>query len=501
MPTSFKVHHDPGNIHLVRTAIYARVSQDRDKKSVSVTDQLRECRAYAERMGLTVVAELVDNDLSAYTGKRRPGYEELLERLVAGDFDAVLAWEDSRLHRRPVELETYIDVCEPRGIPTYLVTGGVVDLSTSSGRTNARIRGALSREYVDQLKDRSRRGRDRRAREGLPAGGRRPFGYKSDHITVEPAEGVLITEATDAVIRGESLHAIAKKWRAAGMTTPGGREWTGSRVGEVLRRPRNAGLREHRQHIERTAVWEPLVTYEAWVAVTEILNDPTRIRHKGNQPRYLGSYIYRCGAELSDGSVCGSFMRVATTRGVRSYRCSLKDRSRTPPHATAVQPDADLYVSRFVVNGLHEQGFSPTDARVTAAAVVVDREKRHAELMERQTSMVRRNVAGMISDAALDEALLVIAEQVKALELDAPVTPHVSDADDLAAHRKTWDDLSLDRQRAVLRDSAEVTILAAPYKMPAYYEATSVEWIAGKPHPGGLVPRSDRIRVRLRLET
>ncbi|SFM90915.1 Recombinase [Pseudonocardia ammonioxydans] len=458
---------------------------------MSVTDQLRDCRDYAARMGLTVVAEIVDNDISAYTGKRRPGYEQLLERLVGGDFDAVLAWEDSRLHRRPVELETYIDVCEPRGIPTYLVTGGVVDLSTSSGRTNARIRGALAREYVDQLKDRSRRGRDRRAREGLPAGGKRPFGYQSDHITVDPAEGAMVTEATDAVIRGESLHAIAKKWRAAGVTTPGGSEWTGSRVGELLKRPRNAGLREHRGEIKRTAVWEPLVTYEAWVAVCEILNDPARIRHKGNQPRYLGSFIYRCGAQLPDGSVCGSFMRVARSRGVRSYRCSLKDRPRTPTHATALQVDADRYVSWFVVNGLHEQGFSLVDTRTSAAAAVVDREKRHAELMERQTSMVRRNVAGLISDAALDEALLVIAEQVKALD-EIPATQTVSDVDDLAAHRTAWDDLSLDRQRAVLRDSAEVTILATSPQVPAYYETTNAE--------GETVLRSDRIRVELRLE-
>lgn len=496
MPTAFKVTHPSGNLHRVRTAIYARVSQDREGRSVSVTDQIRDCREHAARMGLTVVAEIVDNDISAYTGKRRPGYEQLLERIKAGDFDAVLAWEDSRLHRRPAELETYIDVCEPRGVPTYLVTGGLVDLSTASGRTNARIRGALAREYVDQLKDRSRRGQERRAREGLPAGGKRPFGYLDDHVTVHPTEGPLVTEATDAVIRGESLHAIARKWRTSGVTTPSGGEWTGSRVGDLLRRPRNAGLREHRKVVARTAVWEPLVTYESWVAVREVLNDPTRLRHKGNQPRYLGSFIYRCGTVV-DGEACGAFMRVAHTRGVYTYRCSRKDRPRKPYHSTAVQEEADRFVSRFVVSGLHEQGVSLRAS--TSAEVTIDREARLAELGERQTAMVRRNVAGLISDAALDEALLVIAEQIKQVESE-PAAPVVTDVEDIVAHRATWDDLSLDRQRAVVRDFADVTILSADPRVPTHYEVTRVEWDHGKPLQGETVLRSDRIRVTLRLD-
>ena len=62
-----------------------------------------------------------DNDLSAYSGKRRPSYLRMLDAIRDGRADAVLAWHTERLHRSPVELEEYITVCQPRDVPTPLV--------------------------------------------------------------------------------------------------------------------------------------------------------------------------------------------------------------------------------------------------------------------------------------------------------------------------------------------------------------------------------------------
>lgn len=46
-----------------------------------------------------------DNDLSAHSGKRRPGYEKLLAQIRDGETDAVLAWHTDRLHRSPIPEE------------------------------------------------------------------------------------------------------------------------------------------------------------------------------------------------------------------------------------------------------------------------------------------------------------------------------------------------------------------------------------------------------------
>ena len=96
----------------------------------------------AATLGWEVVAVHVDNDLSAYNGKARPGYQALLDDLRGGRADAVLCWHGDRLHRRPLELEEYIAICEPRQVPTMTVRAGPVDLSTPSGRAVARTVGA-----------------------------------------------------------------------------------------------------------------------------------------------------------------------------------------------------------------------------------------------------------------------------------------------------------------------------------------------------------------------
>ena len=53
-------------------AIYARISSDQDGTTLGVQRQLEDCRKLAADLGWQVVDEYVDNDLSAYSGKRRP---------------------------------------------------------------------------------------------------------------------------------------------------------------------------------------------------------------------------------------------------------------------------------------------------------------------------------------------------------------------------------------------------------------------------------------------
>ena len=54
-----------------RAAIYVRISEDRHRTGVKVGDQETDCRALAERLGLTVVEVYTDNDLTAHKGSRR----------------------------------------------------------------------------------------------------------------------------------------------------------------------------------------------------------------------------------------------------------------------------------------------------------------------------------------------------------------------------------------------------------------------------------------------
>jgi len=55
-------------------AVYARISSD-DGTALGVTRQVEDCRKLAGELGWRIAEKYVDNDISAYSGKKRPRYE------------------------------------------------------------------------------------------------------------------------------------------------------------------------------------------------------------------------------------------------------------------------------------------------------------------------------------------------------------------------------------------------------------------------------------------
>ncbi len=75
---------------MVKAAVYCRISKDAERRGLGVARQEKECRALCERRGWEVGEVFVDNDLSAFATKRRPGYEALMEAVAAGTVGAVV---------------------------------------------------------------------------------------------------------------------------------------------------------------------------------------------------------------------------------------------------------------------------------------------------------------------------------------------------------------------------------------------------------------------------
>src|SRR5215212_1812585 len=210
----------------MRSSIYCRMSKDREGAGLGVATQERDCRDLADKLGASIVTVHTDNDLSAYSGKPRPGYRALLAEIAQGEIDAVLVWHTDRLHRSPAELEAFITACEPTGVATHTVKAGAVDLSTPSGRMMARTLGNMARYEVEHAVERMQRAKQRSAESGKWKGGRRPFGFDDDGVTVREDEAELIRQASDAILAGESVRSVARAWNTAGCTTTTGQPWT-----------------------------------------------------------------------------------------------------------------------------------------------------------------------------------------------------------------------------------------------------------------------------------
>lgn len=315
-----------------RAAVYARISKDPTGTALGVERQRADCTALVEARGWDLAGIYIDNDVSAYSGKRRPEYERLLADLRAGDVDAVVAWHPDRLHRSPKELEPFIDAVEARGAAVETVTAGHFDLTTPSGRAVARTLGAWARYESEHKAERLTRKAQERAERGLPSvSGTRPYGLTRDWSAIVPGEAELIREAIARILAGDSVRAICMDWNARGLVTTTGGRWQQQPLRRVLTAGYLAGLRELHGYergndgrmtrrkapaLTVAGTWPAIIDLDTLERVRAVLRDPSRRTTGTNARKYLLTGFVVCGT-------CGKRM-VARPRGdhVRRYICA-----------------------------------------------------------------------------------------------------------------------------------------------------------------------------------
>jgi len=305
-----------------RAGIYVRISSDALGEGLGVARQESDCRGLAERRGWSVQDVYTDNDVSAFSGKPRPSYRRLLEDIGSGRIDGVIAWHGDRLHRSPLELETFIGLIETTGCQVATVQSGELDLSTPSGRLNARVVGSFARYESEHKSRRVRRKLEENAIAGKHHGGSRPYGWQDDRVTLDLAEAANVRKAIDMLLAGNSVLATVRAMNAAGARNTRGKAWTASTVRPVVLRARNAGLRQHQGVTVGPGLWEPIVDVATYDRVRVLLTDPARRTTPGaaGLSRLL-SGIARCG-------VCGGPLRAAKGKAYKGkasdiYRCGV----------------------------------------------------------------------------------------------------------------------------------------------------------------------------------
>src|SRR5215218_3636401 len=95
--------------------VYLRISRARDGSMLGVERQDPPCRTLLRELGWTLGKVITDNDTSAFDGKPRKGYAELLDRQRRGLANAIVALDTDRLARQPRDNEDLIDLAERYG--------------------------------------------------------------------------------------------------------------------------------------------------------------------------------------------------------------------------------------------------------------------------------------------------------------------------------------------------------------------------------------------------
>ncbi len=459
-----------------RAAIYCRISRDADGLGLGVERQRQDCLDLAARRGWLAAATYTDNDRSAYSGKPRPEYERMLDDLEAGRVDALVVWDVDRLTRTPVELERIIGIAERNGTELASV-GGEIDLATVQGRLTARIKGSVARSEVEQQSRRIKRAFDARASEGKPHG-KVPFGWErvDGQDVVLPDQAAVIRRIAQGIIGGESLRSITSGLNQQGVSTPRGRgRWDPVMTRQIALRDRNAGLRVHRGRVAGRGNWEPIYGQETHDRVVAVLRDPARRTSMSGAHRYLLSGIARCGE-------CGEPLRILVAHGTRpcAYVCQRNFCVRRK------QSEVDHLVTELVVRRLTK----PDAVQLLAASAgkdVVSLVEESAGLRAKLDLVADQFANDEIDGVQLARITARLRPRLDALEVEIRSATSMPDLSDVAGPGavELWEQLPLDRKRAVIRLLLDVRVLKIGKTGRAAFDpaGVAVTWRTGASEP------------------
>jgi site-specific DNA recombinase len=260
----------------LRLGLYRRISSDPDGRSPSMARQETDARRFAEARGDEIVRVYTDQDLSAYTGVDRPGFEELLADADAGLIDGILVWKLDRLTRRFSDLERIWRLIEKCTV-TLLSVNDSIDTQTAGGQFMLRTMVGIAEVESANTSLRVRRAKKDSADIGQPnPGGMRAFGYTADKLQLVPEEAAAIRDAAERLLAGQSLRSIVNDLNTREIRTPRGKGWLPGTLAAVLVNPRIAGLRAYKGQIVADAAWPAIISREQHERLVLLRKDPAR---------------------------------------------------------------------------------------------------------------------------------------------------------------------------------------------------------------------------------
>jgi DNA invertase Pin-like site-specific DNA recombinase len=319
---------------MTNVAIYTRLSQDRDGTKTSTQRQEADCRALAQARGWKVGNVYRDNGLSAFNGKDRPAFVEMLSALDAGTYGGILAWKTDRLGRRTADVVALIDRVTGHG--GFVATVDGLDSSTNVGKAVMGVAAIFAQLESENTAARVTRAKVQAAREGRPSGGGlRPFGYEPGGMKLRRREADMIRAAASEILAGGSLRGVARDWARQRV------KMAPASIRRTLMAPRIAGLRSYKGEVIGDAAWPAIITPAEHEQLAAILGDPGRKTSREGARRYLLTGTARCGQ-------CRDSLVANPSSQTRAYACRSQRRGTGCPGVRIKADALDDFVASAV---------------------------------------------------------------------------------------------------------------------------------------------------------
>ena len=280
--------------------IYARYSSDNQREE-SIEGQIRECTAYAEKNGITIVKHYIDRAISAKTDNR-PQFQQMIKDSDKKLFDIVLVWKLDRFARNRYDSARYKTQLKKNGVKlmsaTEIISEGPEGIILES------VLEGYAEYYSADLAEKVVRGQTENILKGRCNGGRGTFGYTLDSerkFHIDPLTSPFVLESFKKYNEGSTMKEIRDWLNENGIKNPVGGAFTYNSVEHMLKNRRYIGELKFRDVVVPDAV-PPIIPLELFEDVQEKIakNKKAPARRKAEDDYLLTTKLF-CG-------YCGALM-------------------------------------------------------------------------------------------------------------------------------------------------------------------------------------------------
>lgn len=244
---------------MTSAVIYARYSSSGQREE-SIVGQLRDCHAYAERNGLTIVQEYTDSALTG-TSDKRPAFQQMIVDSKKRRFDVVLVWKIDRFARNRYDSAMYRKILSDNGVKVVSVMENISD--RPEGIILEGLMESLAEYYSANLAENVKRGLYDSALERKILS-RPTFGYRrgtDGRYEIDENQAAIVRRVFNEYADGKPYMEIISDLNAQGIRSGHGNAFTNNSLRKMLRNEKYIGVYRYKDILDPNGI-PPIIDRE-----------------------------------------------------------------------------------------------------------------------------------------------------------------------------------------------------------------------------------------------
>ena len=396
----------------MKAVIYARYSSDNQREE-SIEGQLRECTAFAEKNGITILRHYIDRAFSAKTDNR-PAFQEMIKDSSKKLFDTVIVWKLDRFARNRYDSARYKAQLKKNGVKVVSATEVISE--GAEGIILESVLEGYAEYYSADLSEKVIRGMTDNALKCKYNGGTMPMGYVIDdeqHFQIDPRTAPFVLEVFKKYHDGATMTEIRDWLNEQGVKNTRGQPMTYNSVEHMLKNRRYIGEFRYRDVVVPDGI-PAIVPRDIFDDVQEKMekNKKAPARHKAEDDYLLTTKIFcgHCGAYM-----CGESGTSHTNRVHHYYKCVTVKKKRGDCHKKPVKKEwlEDLVVDETMKRIMDDD---VVEAIVSQVMDLQEQENTHLPIYEQQLRETEAAIDNLLN--AIQQGILTKStkERLEALE-------------------------------------------------------------------------------------